>query len=686
MSLPKKGLKVMELPKIFKYEENDNFQLAYDLTKIFRGVQRHLWLVLIAMVLFASFASFLTYKSLYTYSTTSYLLYQKEDKLPGDMGGVAFLPQIQYTTVMEVVKLGKNLEAVKTTLGLDIDLKTLNKMIQVPFSSNKSELLHISVRGKNPNLIVDIANALAKITVKNNKEFTQKHLVKAIENFEEKLDSLRQLLAYQIQEIENFKRSNQYFDMDPTHVTFLTQVEHSRTEYDKANIHQKSLLIEYENLKRETESLPDYIPINFESRQNPLQTRIMNLETALAGAMSKYTEDNPKVIRLEEELEKLYLHKQRSATGESKSNHVEKNTFKDKLNIELMHMQGKVRSTQMIKEMASNKVALLEKQLEKIPSRQMAFMKLIQKQYFTEQNLQNLLKTKDFLQLKKEVPEGNIVIYQLALEAKPLNDAWWVYILPIIGIFIGFLSGCLGALLIEVFDPKLRTAKQVENIYNVPCIKSIPEIKQLTKANAEKKLSYYIRKVVDFLDKEVARKDVAKPIIISLLGTHKGEGKSLFAYCLAKYYHQLGEKTQLIDFDSQHNEFLGNAEFGLDNFLAGQANLNQVIQPNNPDHIKLQRRVESLKEMFKTKKLDSFWEELKAKYSYIIIEAPGLADEEYANNLAEISDINILVVNSDKISKYKIDETLLELSRANIVPDGLLLNRVHPVYNEEKKT
>lgn len=676
-------------PSSFDREVEENeFTQRFDPKKLFLGMQRHILLIILNMLFWGLLGAAGTYHYLTTYKADSILLFQED--MPKTLSGGYILTNFSLPTVLDMIKLPSNFHAVKSILGLNLTAKQIEKMSDISIPRNNSNLIKITTIGDNQNLVVDISNTLAKIAVKNAQDFYQKQLQTALENFKSELENMRTRLTSQTQDIEDFKKTHQYFEMNAEYSGLLTQLQDARSKYDNAVLRYNSLLVEYENLKRQAESVPEEKPISFDSRNNPLQTRIIGLQTALAEARSRYAKENPKVKTLEHEIEDLL--QQLNSTGDVKEQNqkqiMEPNPTKEKLNLELMRMLGKVRSAQKIKQDLAVGMEKLEKQAVNLPSQQMAFVKLLQNKEITEEQIKFLNNAVESTQLLLNVPKGSLELYQLADRAVPSKESILYKLLPIIGLLFGLAFGIGLSLFIEMKDSYIRTAKQMELLYNIPCLQVIPEIPSLSKKYTEERILFFIRHLAERL--ELAAKYMSPPLkgalSIAFLSSQEGEGKSLISTHLARYFYSSNKKVIFLEFDHRPNSFLEEPppHFpSIETYLRGAADIHDIIIPGKPDLIYIRQAELKMKEFLKSPNMIELWKKLKSEYDFIIIDAPGIIEDQYAPNLAALSDLTIFVIGSSQVPKDVIDESLKELDVMKLKPSGIILNRVLPIYIDD---
>ncbi len=683
--LPGKKLKSKKKTPLFRKIDSEDFAEIYHTRKLYLGIWRHLPFIFICMVFWAVLGVFVSHKFLYTYEAEAVVLYQDEEDTSKTLEGGFTLTNLTLATMLDLIKTPKHFEAVKTQLGLDLEPEKIGSMVKIPTPRSDSNVIRIIARGSNRNLVVDIANTLAKVAVKDSQDFTRKQLRTALDNYRSQLGVVQRTLASQIEDIGAFKATNNFFEMDPKSSVILQKVEEARKSKETADLNYSSLLVQYQNLQKEVERLPDIVPINRESQNSPLKLRIISLETQLAQVRARYTSDNPKVLQIQQELHELNRKGKSEAELEDEEQFFERNALKDTLALELLHMQGKVRSAQKVREEVTRTLAKLEVQLQSLPVKQMEFLRLLESKNLIEEQVRFMAKAAEITQLMVNIPKGSIELYQLAQKASPWKDSWWVEFLPIITALFGLGFGVFISLFIETLDKKIRTPKQVSMYYTLPCLGMIPELKSLKPFYAEKRMLFFIRQLSETVDRMIAE-DQGSSHSIACMSSFAGEGKSTISYLLSEYRAKIGEKVLYIEMDWRKNAYSEpTEEKGLVDYLDGNATLEEIITSGVFDRVKLGQRDYRMKELIKSSQMGTLWSQLQKTYDVIILDSPGVIQEDYASNIAELADRSILILGSSYVKKSSVDETLFVLDKVNARPEGILLNRVDPIYIDDER-
>lgn len=684
---------------LFKESEGEDFSQRYDTKKLYLGIQRHLLAIVLSIILWTLLGALGTWYFLTHYRAESVVLYQQD--LPKTLPGGVSMNNLSLSTALDLITLPTHFQAVKAILGLNLSPREIEKMVEVPVPRSNSHLIRIIAKSDNPNLAVDIVNTLAKIAVKSSIDFNQKQLQAQLDNFKNQLDQVNQKLFKELKEIEEFKKSHQYFEMTADYSSLVNQILNARAKLQTATLRYNGLVIEYENLKRESVNIPGETELRGGYRgvsgpsENPIVNRVYNLEAALAEAKAKYAPNNPKIKVLEDELNSLKEQMKGYKKGESgaAAPFTEPNPNKESLSIELMRMQGKVRSAQKAKQDLAEDLAKMEKEMENLPSEQITFSRLLDAKKITEEQVQFLTKALETIQLMINVPKGGLELYQLAEKAKKLKDSWWVPLLPLLGAIFGLIFGLFTAIALEMTDRKIWTPKQVELAYDIPTLTLIPELSHLNKKNSEKKTLFFIRDLAEHLEhleseafSKIDNHNGIKGITLTFTSSTSGEGKSFLSHHLSLYYQRLRKKVLLIEFDPRPNNYSeGNAPMPLEPILKGEKKWKDLVFKGKPDRLNLGLEEPFMKELLKTRQMNELMNDIKKEYELIIVDAPGIIDKDFSVNLASMSDLCVFVIGSSIVNRSVVNQSLRGLFRFGVKPNAIVLNRVLPVYIEDEK-
>jgi len=204
---------------------------------------------------------------------------------------------------------------------------------------------------------------------------------------------------------------------------------------------------------------------------------------------------------------------------------------------------------------------------QQLVSTQLAKIPAVQQNSATAQNLQ---KTKTELQLLASLQTGNALPVQVARaptspsSPDPSKDA-------IIGVILGLLVGGGLVFLLERRDRRLKTMPEIEALYDVPIIGTVPESNSLRVRSAagsprEQDAFRMMRAQLRYFDVD---RDIKRVMVTS---ADSGEGKSLVSLNLARAAGGAdNQRTLLIEADLRRPSLAGRLE------LNGMAGLSELL-------------------------------------------------------------------------------------------------------------
>ena len=643
--------------------------------KLRLGIRRRLWLILACGVVCSGLFAAVAFRSGQQHSAEAILVHIDQD-VPGNRLG--FSPSgFNMETLKEMITLPQSLASLQQSLGLELDPATLSKMIQVD-SSRASKFIRVIATADNPNLAADMANALASLSVEESRSRYHKKAEDAFKYYREEQQEAQGRFSSYLDELREFKRGAQWVELDVQNETLAGREYDIQREFRQASIQYEEALIEYENLEREVEKQPDHV-VSFELDENPLKARIAHKEIALLEVRSRYGEKNPKVKLLEEEVREL-RHALSEETLDSATEQVyEKNYVKDQLKLELLRLQGKVRASLKKKQELRDALAESREEIEDIPEEQLQYAKLKRQAEEAESEIGTLMASKRLAENQMERGTSDLGIHEMAV-VSPSKQPLLLRLFPTIGFLIGSFVGLVLVAVREVSDRKVVTAGQVRHGLGMQTILRIPFMRQMKPKTAKKWILESIRELHERIDHEMSTKSYQS---IAFTSAQKGEGKSTLAYHLAEYYQRLGKKTVYVDFDYARNHFAeARGSAAINRYLNGNAKFDELVGEGAVDCLKVEYDSE-MRELVKSKEMRALWKELCDRYEVVILDTPGIAEDGYAVNLAEMADVCFYVVGSSQSDRRFVEFSLDELGSHGVKPRGVILNKVISAYIDD---
>lgn len=207
---------------------------------------------------------------------------------------------------------------------------------------------------------------------------------------------------------------------------------------------------------------------------------------------------------------------------------------------------------------------------------------------------------------------------------------------PTIQIILLALVGSLGlgigmAILLERFDPRIRYPEQVSDRLHLPILGGLPHLNAATRRNGRPDRSEAVEALRSVRLNLTHAYGAAGPMILTVSSPGPGDGKSFVTGNLGLSFADLGKRTLLIDGDTRRgtlHRLLGIERIpGLTDYLAGRAELDDVIRPTNTpglDLIPCGTRFASAPELLSSPRMGLLLARIRSTYQVILVDSPPL--------------------------------------------------------------
>ena len=252
--------------------------------------------------------------------------------------------------------------------------------------------------------------------------------------------------------------------------------------------------------------------------------------------------------------------------------------------------------------------------------------------------------------------------------------------------FISFAS--IFALLIyfefnsnAVIEPSNLDALNIPVLATLPAVKNIAKgyhLSQMFLEDINSEFSESIRTLRTLL---VAKFQKNKSILIS--STYSGEGKTTISLNTALAFSKIG-KVLLVETDIRRPSVLNKTtqgeeapKVGFSDIIQGGVNLSECIMKLPGSEIEVMTsgtRRSDLTDLTTTKKLKDFFDALKSKYDYLIIDTPPIQPVSDTLFISQAIDHNLLIVRANVTKMVGIKSVIKKLNNVKVKVDGLVFN------------
>jgi capsular exopolysaccharide synthesis family protein len=573
----------------------------------------------------------------------------------------------------------------------------------------ETDIISVSYQDENPQKAADAVNTLISVFMAEQIAANRAELSSTRKFLEQQLPQAKNTVANAELALRSFKEKHNIISLDkeaPEIIQLIARLEKQINEY-KAQIAKN---------RSESDAIRQKLGMNSEraelitnlSQSLAVQEVIQQLqqvESQLAQDKTRYTDNNPIIIELEEKAQALRNLLERRI----------KNVSGDRLNLldgDFKNQNGQLQqalTVDLINLEATNRglvsqIEELSQAKNQYQTRMKLFSQLEQQLNTLQRELQVSQST--YLSLLQKLQEARIaenqntgnfrVVASAVVPEEPLPYKAISYLAS------GFLAAIVGAAtiyLLEILDKSIKTLEEAKRIFGytwlgiVPTVNlsKLPELSEQAAAPLIPKLfvidyptfaiseSYWmLQSNLRFLssDKKI------KTIVVT--SSVPQEGKSTISANLAAAMAQVGHRVLLIDGNLHHPQQhliwdLDN-NCGLSNLIAEQIDPRAVIKevtlnldvlssgiiPPNPV---------TLLDSPRTIDLIDFFAE---RYDFVIIDTPALNVAAYTTIIGRIADGVLLVVKPGLVnqSNAKFAQEILEQSGQNVL--GMVINGLSP--------
>lgn len=659
---------------------------SIDILKVMRGLLKHKRTMAFFVAGFTLLAV-LSYLQLRgkSFSATVRLLYRSEENKTGGWGSSSSLnlESFSKSTVVGMLQYPSVLESVTNRLGVTHDLGALKASLLIVQPSESDVVRLEYYNATSSTNAIEMVNTIADCAVEYNAELYRGQIVDMYDSLKNRMNSVGEILNERERAVEEFQNANRMLNPGVEHEAYLDMVSKTALQLSQAKISSEELGIRIVNYEKQLEQLPDEV-ISRSYENSPLKRRISNLSMTLMAARTKYQPDNPKVKRLEKQMSELRKALNNNSQESEREQIFEPNPVKKEMEGELVRLKIQKRAT-------SNSVVKLEENLEKIKSRfndmprkDLEYASLVQQKNMAEEIYTKLKATVEHAEIAMtdELADFEIIEYarEAAVYGSPASK-----IVPAFLTLFGLMGGLATALIMELCDPYLRTRKEMEQSYDLPCLTAIPYFEELGVENSAELLVNYVREISNRIR---LVENMGNQHSIGFFSTDREEGKSTLSFQLARYFVGLGMKVVYLDFDYHKNPILERVDFSADFGLIAYLKMNTEIKNlmcnyEGLDFFKAEIHDENLPELIKSTNMARLWDYLQREYEIVIVDSPPVKEDGVAVEIAKLIEVPVSMVASSKVKKSAFDRSIALLEMNGISPKATLINMVDSVYESK---
>jgi capsular exopolysaccharide synthesis family protein len=560
------------------------------------------------------------------------------------------------------------------------------------------DIVSIKVESPSPQEAALIANCYAEAYADYSLKFNRGHLTLNREFLEKQVQEKYNSLLQSEDKMTNFLRSENVVELNSQANSIINSLSYAESDYNKALIDYQSTAKALSEIKGELDRLDPKASVYFESKitdpyVEELQSQIARLEIQrdmIKTGNEDIIKDSKSMREIEgkiSELKRNLNEKVEFLKEGATSNTPEevRNATSRYFEIKLQNSQSKIKE-----DLIKGYLNKYQEKFNKLPAQSIEYANLERERRANEKVYLMLLEKYQEALINEESQPNNVKIIDYGKTprspAKPNR-----FLIITIGLLIGLGLGYGFALMRNILDVSVKSPEDLENIGIsligwVPTFMREPKAGRHTHSEQELILAYNsdsapaeaFRTLRTRLQFSKLEPEPIKTILIT--SSIPREGKTIISSNLAASF-SLSSKVLLLDCDFRkpriHNIFSLKRYPGLCDYLFGTVPLEDAIRETSFPNLHLMTCgtiPTNPAELIASKHMQTFLNQMKPKYDYILIDSPPLATVTDAELLSSYVDGTVVVSLASKTRLDLLVNTIDTLNKINDTFIGVVLN------------
>ncbi len=328
----------------------------------------------------------------------------------------------------------------------------------------------------------------------------------------------------------------------------------------------------------------------------------------------------------------------------------------------------------------------ITKRMAEIPKNERELLQIMRQQQIKETLFLYLLEKREETAISMAAQIGNAKILDppTTKDKQPSAASRYYALALIFGLTLPFIL----ILLIEQFNDKVQSEKEIKAILNTTFLGSICRTSQSSKIVINQKSRSAIAEMFRLLRTNLGFSvaDTTNPVIM-VTSPQPGDGKSFVCLNLSISLAISGKKVVMLEMDLRRPQLLeylkeGNPNTGITNYLVGKMPLSKIInksdQHPNLHYISSGPIPPNPSELLIINKMKILIEQLKKQFDFVIIDTPPIGLVTDALLINKFSTNSIVVLREKKTRRKDIEMVMELCEKKKLNKPGLVLNGVRP--------
>ena len=362
-------------------------------------------------------------------------------------------------TLMDTLKLPSSLDEAMRRSGVAASRTQLAAAIKVSLAQ-KSDVVNLRVTWNSPHEAAALTNHLADVFVERTTQIHKEQATGDFKRYQAQLQDARRRLTAVDAEVLKFQQENKVASFEEETKARLIDLSRLQAEHWASQGEVEALRLARADFQQALDAAPATVTSTL--YRNPLGKRLEELEWQLKEARTRYTVENPKVIKLREQVDAL-----RALAADSEFSGGETtrspNDLRRDLKVKLQDLVTTLRVAEGRESGLATSIANMEAKIGELAALEKQFRQLEARQTAASDLETSLSSKVEEARVAMTAGEPSLqVVERAGVPREPEPSARRLVLLA--ALLLGGFFGVGVALLLELLDPKVRTREDLADL------------------------------------------------------------------------------------------------------------------------------------------------------------------------------------------------------------------------------
>lgn len=460
-----------------------------------------------------------------------------------------FKPQsYDIKTFIDTIKLPSSLDKTMELVGVDVLRRTMAAAIDIGIG-NDSKIFSISANWDDPNMAARIANTVAELFIENSARINRKD---ADENFNYYSAQLREARIEQQKvnaELLAFEEANQISSLQDEVAVLVSQVSALDGEYRTKVAEAGAMRAAQRRITAQVEKEPEMV-VAIARYRSPFKQRLSDYQWELKEARTRYTDENPKIQRLQKRIQTLEQLIAESNDEVAPENEYRLNPKREDLSLRGQELEDEIKVVEAQANALRGTLDESRAKLDRLTIARNGYLELTARLADADRLVNKLAARVAEIRVVMLRNDSGFSMLERAT-APNLPEPSMRKLVAAAGVILGGGLGLFVALVLEFLDPLVRTARDAQGITGCNLVLEFQQAPHEDDALIDHgvptaPVSVLFRRILNDLDTALEPKQWRSLAITSAEPT---SGRSLIAINLASALGLKDEMTLVVDAD-----------------------------------------------------------------------------------------------------------------------------------------